>query len=555
MHRVLRVLSLLCCTLGEAARPRGVRPAELATMYNPGQAFKCFDGSNTVAFAMVNDDYCDCEDGSDEPGTSACSSARFYCENAGHKAALLLSSRVGDGICDCCDGSDEWSSGVSCGNTCDELGRSAREAEEARVRVIQEGLNKRQGMVNQAKVMLEEKRVQLQEKEMQKTELEAAKVEKERLKEEAEAPEKEALDYYRQIEEEETRRQEEEKKAAEDAAAAETFAELDGDGDGVVTVAELQARPGLDTNKDGEVTEEEAKFFLGDKDSFDLDSFKDGAYALIKPYLDLEKVTAEPEDPVAIEDEGMVPPAEEYHPPDHPMMKDTKEAAYDPEKPDYPMNTPPPPTDIDGVGDGDYDEHEEDEDEDYDISDHEEEDDHKAEEEQEAAKPESKYDERTQALIAAAEAARAEYNSADRQLRDLEREITRLSEGLGKEYGPDSVFAVLQGTCFEYTDNEYTYKMCPFDMCSQRGKSGGAETRLGGWGEWTGPDHDRHASMKFTGGQTCWNGPARSTLVHLHCGGDNQLTAVSEPNRCEYEMHFTTPAVCSAAPPSGHDEL
>ena len=41
----------------------------------------------------------------------------------------------------------------------------------------------------------------------------------------------------------------------------------------------------------------------------------------------------------------------------------------------------------------------------------------------------------------------------------------------------------------------------------------------------------RHASMKFTGGQTCWNGPARSTQVHLHCGGDNQLTAVSEPNR------------------------
>merc|ERR1719150_1074071 len=112
----------------------------------------------------------------------------------------------------------------------------------------------------------------------------------------------------------------------------------------------------------------------------------DGAYALIKLYLDLEKVTAEPEDPVAIEDEGMVPPAEEYHPPDHPMMKDTKEAAYDPEKPDYPMNTPPPPTDIDGVGDGDYDEHDE------------EEDDHKAEEQDDAAaKPESKYDEQDDA--------------------------------------------------------------------------------------------------------------------------------------------------------------
>ena len=41
----------------------------------------------------------------------------------------------------------------------------------------------------------------------------------------------------------------------------------------------------------------------------------------------------------------------------------------------------------------------------------------------------------------------------------------------------------------------------------------------------------RHASMKFTGGQTCWNGPARSSAVFLHCGGENSLTGVSEPNR------------------------
>ena len=98
--------------------------------------------------------------------------------------------------------------------------------------------------------------------------------------------------------------------------------------------------------------------------------------------------------------------------------------------------------------------------------------------------------------------------------------------------------------------------MCPFDQCSQRGKSGGAETRLGTWGEWTGPEQDRYAKMKFSGGQTCWNGPARSAIVYLHCGGENVLTAVSEPNRCEYEMHFTTPAACSnTPPPSGHDEL
>lgn len=46
--------------------------------------------------------------------------------------------------------------------------------------------------------------------------------------------------------------------------------------------------------------------------------------------------------------------------------------------------------------------------------------------------------------------------------------------------------------------------------------------------------------------------------VYLHCGFENQVTSVSEPNRCEYEMRFTTPAACQEPkkPESGaHDEL
>jgi len=540
---MILVMALMSVTVvSQAARPRGVRP-ELGSMYNPSSDFKCFDASNVIPFSQVNDDYCDCEDGSDEPGTSACNNGKFYCENSGHRSQLLVSSRVGDRICDCCDGSDEWSTGVSCPNTCDELGRAAREADEARVKVIQEGLNKKAGMVSEAKQRLEQKRVQLQEKEMRKAELEKIKDEAQALKEEAEKPEKEALDYYRQIEEEEKKRQEEEKAAHEAAEAAEYFSQLDTDQDGQVTVAELQARHGLDTNKDGEVSEDEAKFFLGDKESFDIESFKDSGFSLIKPYLDLEKVAP----PVAEEGEGAVPPTQEYHPPDHPMMTPSPEEA-DPEKPDYPMNTPPPPTDID-----EYDEEErEEEDEDYDISDHEEPREPEIEKEVEA---ESKYDDLTQQLIQTADEARKRFTDAERQLMDIEREMKGLSESLDKDYGPDNVFAVLEGSCFEYTDNEYVYKMCPFDMSSQRGKHGGSETRLGSWGEWTGPESNRHASMKFTGGQTCWNGPARSSAVFLHCGGENSLTGVSEPNRCEYEMHFTSPAACLLHPPTGHDEL
>ena len=37
--------------------------------YTELQLFTCKDGSRTLSIGQVNDDYCDCDDGSDEPGT------------------------------------------------------------------------------------------------------------------------------------------------------------------------------------------------------------------------------------------------------------------------------------------------------------------------------------------------------------------------------------------------------------------------------------------------------------------------------------------------------
>lgn len=53
-------------------RTHGVHPAVLAK-YTPASGgasptWKCLDGSKTIAWTAVNDDYCDCPDGSDEPG-------------------------------------------------------------------------------------------------------------------------------------------------------------------------------------------------------------------------------------------------------------------------------------------------------------------------------------------------------------------------------------------------------------------------------------------------------------------------------------------------------
>ena len=110
-------------------------------------------------------------------------------------------------------------------------------------------------------------------------------------------------------------------------------------------------------------------------------------------------------------------------------------------------------------------------------------------------KEEKKYDEATQKLVDAANEARRVYDEADRDLRDVEREIKNLKETVEKDYGADSEFMPLQGQCFEYTDNEYTYKMCAFDYCSQRSKHGGSETRLGNWEDWRGPEGDRYSQV------------------------------------------------------------
>ena len=89
--------------------PRGVDPADRARY--EGTAFVCGASGATFPRTVVNDGYCDCEDGSDEPGTAACPRGWFYCHNRGVHPQYLESWRVDDGVCDCHDGTDESEDG------------------------------------------------------------------------------------------------------------------------------------------------------------------------------------------------------------------------------------------------------------------------------------------------------------------------------------------------------------------------------------------------------------------------------------------------------------
>ncbi|XP_013413457.1 glucosidase 2 subunit beta isoform X3 [Lingula anatina] len=500
----LILINILLLSLSQAKvdRPRGVSISK-SSLYKPGDSFTCFDNSDTIPYSQINDDYCDCKDGSDEPGTSACPNGSFHCTNAGYRPLTMPSSRVNDGICDCCDGTDEYSGETTCVNTCREMGRAMREEQERMKQLLQEGVKIRDDYIKQGKDAKTEKRARLEALEKEKDEAEAKKNELENIKNEAEKPEKEAKDAHQKAWEEEKSLREAEKEAKK---VEEAFAELDSNADGIITTSELATHPEFDKNSDGQVSEQEQQEYLEDHNSVDIKTFQEKVWPNIKDIIKFP----EPEKEESAKGEA-TPPGEEM-----------EEGAEFPEE----AEVAPSPTD------------------------------EKKEEEEEEKMPD--YDEETKVLIQAADNARHEFTVAEQKFKDLENEMNDLNHFLTLDLGPDDAFYPLKGQCFEYTDREYVYKLCPFDKASQRPKNGGSETSLGTWGKWTGPEENIYLKMKYERGQGCWNGPDRSATITLHCGMKNELRNVAEPNRCEYTFDFETPAACTAPAKQSediHDEL
>ncbi|CAK9256310.1 unnamed protein product [Sphagnum jensenii] len=98
------------------SKTRGISPQDLE--YFNSATIWCKDGTKSFPRERLNDNFCDCADGTDEPGTSACLEGKFYCKDTGITPQRVFSSRVNDGICDCCDGSDEYEKRVKCTNQC-----------------------------------------------------------------------------------------------------------------------------------------------------------------------------------------------------------------------------------------------------------------------------------------------------------------------------------------------------------------------------------------------------------------------------------------------------
>lgn len=176
----------------------------VAKYYKDASKFTCISNPSVhISADQVNDDFCDCPDGSDEPGTSACSYLSplsphtegdsfspskdanttlalpgFYCKNKGHLPSYVPFTYINDGVCDhelCCDGSDEWArvGGVKCEDKCKEIGKEWRKLDDLKEKAMALATKRRKEMAAEAAELRQEiaAKIQTLETEVQSTEI------------------------------------------------------------------------------------------------------------------------------------------------------------------------------------------------------------------------------------------------------------------------------------------------------------------------------------------------------------------------------------------------
>ncbi|KAN0064213.1 hypothetical protein ACQY0O_003380 [Thecaphora frezii] len=552
-----------------AVAVRGVAPGDIekyAPYADPNGElrWKCLDGSREIKWSAVNDDYCDCPDGSDEPGTSACPNATFYCANHGHIPGRLRSSRVNDGICDpeCCDGSDETDGKVHCPDRCAKIGKQHRK------KVAELENLRRAGAKIRDKYIIDGKR----EKETLESdiarlevELEVANEKEQRLKKAldiAESMDKAVIEakmktplYATLTSHQSAIKALQDKNAALQQELQTLTLLLDDLARGYnpnyqdmavkgAVVAYKEWR-GIDTSAAGAAKDEDGAD--GAEATVDKDADINAENVKLTELLDegewsserLDELTRAsvfelmdgglggPGDQHAVSDgeTGLLFRIHEYLPdplvPYFEAMVDTlldvliKANVIKDVKRMRPKS---------GGGSGDV------------------------------AEPEN---------VSLARRAHTEAANRLRQTRDdLEGRKRKLDE-FGSRYGRELEFKTLENQCVRKDMGEYTYEYCFFGRAMQIPNKGGASVSLGTFSNWnpTGkslPEQDAYWLQQiYSNGQKCWNGPQRSAVVDLVCDTTNAVLDVFEAEKCIYSMKVSTPAVCfppTAAAEGGKDK-
>lgn len=173
------------------------------------------------------------------------------------------------------------------------MGEISREEFRKQQEILRKGNEIREGYIKEAN----EKKLNI-DKQINELKEELSLVEKEKddrlkLKEESDQLEREALDRHNlKLDElrKEFKENEEKKTKEEDyKLSISAFKELDIDEDGQLHFTELIRFGKFDQNQDGVVSEDEAKLFLNNQESMDLDQFLSVGWTLIRPIYLMDK--------------------------------------------------------------------------------------------------------------------------------------------------------------------------------------------------------------------------------------------------------------------------
>ncbi|XAR59914.1 hypothetical protein NMG60_11033090 [Bertholletia excelsa] len=564
----------------------GIAPED--EIYYKADTIKCRDGSKKFEKSQLNDDFCDCPDGTDEPGTSACPNAKFYCRNAGHVPLIIHSSRVNDGICDCCDGSDEYDGKVKCPNNCWEAGKVAREKLKKKIATYQEGVTLRKQVVEQAKLEFAKDEAELSKLKNEEKILEGLVRQLRDRKEQIEkAEEKERLKKEKEEKEKREAQEAQEDKAVEEASSQEKPVEnydtvgniddplLDQDvgehpsdsmeevghaggsgneglpkdevGNGGLPENEVP-ESAVEKEKGSPVTYESDPGMSKEKDASDTESLsKEELGRLVASRWTGENTGPKGGEVDAVRDDGH-------------EASEASQGAQDDEYESYDSENE---NDDHRYNDGDDND---DEDEEYHTEDFggDNNDDssssYKSVSDDEfdssdisvSSKPtwlekiqltvknilQAVNPFQTPVDLSEASRVRKEYDESNGKLSKIQSRISSLTKKLKHDFGSEKEFYSFYDKCFEIKQNKYVYKICPFKQASQ--VEGHSTTRLGSWDKF----EDSYKVMLFSSGDKCWNGPDRSLKVKLRCGLKNEVTDVDEPSRCEYLALMSTPVLC-----------
>ncbi|KAJ3476466.1 hypothetical protein NLI96_g11139 [Meripilus lineatus] len=507
-------------TLAAIEKTFGV-PPDLLPKYTPlpntsPSTWKCLDGSKLIPWSTVNDDYCDCPDGSDEPGTGACPDTNFYCQNRGHIGALIPSSRVRDGLCepDCCDGSDE-APGV-CPNQCKEIGEAYRAKQDAENKLRKTGSKIRSTYIAfaqkekkriEAEIVASAQEVATREKEVSRLQdilNRAESLSAAALEEKKQSPLYQSLITHsralKSLQKEHKKHLEREKVLGDILDALRT-----GYNPNYQDMAVLEAvrgweyQAGLPHINDVKKDEEPATNG-GDSGSDAKDE-------------DNEEEELE---------EGMWTPEQLEHQLDGLLNSDYETLLLEHEKHVGSPGVESPLFDL------------------YSYI------------------PDSlipQYDAFRESITSwlgllgivktgstdAADSSRARqaFNDAEHSLKLARQEKEKAEKDLQRLFDPEwfgreGQWKKLENTCLEKDTGEYTYEVCLFDEARQKPNKGGSTFSLGRFASWNdeqgiqagSPEY--YAKQHYTQGTKCWNGPARSVVLVWSCGLENAITSVTE---------------------------